>query len=184
VRPPADAQRRIPLGELFGGFFYIGVCGFGGVLPWARRSIVELRGWLSPGEFNYLLALCQFLPGPNVINMSVALGSRFRGLPGIVACFTGLMAAPLAIIIALGYFYMQFEDDPVVRRASAALAAAASGMVLATALKIAAPLRARPLDAAIAAAAFIAIAIMRLPLLGTMAVLAPAASLLVWLKRR
>jgi chromate transporter len=184
VVQPAAGQRRIALGELFGGFFYIGVCGFGGVLPWARRSIVELRGWLSPGEFNDLLALCQFLPGPNVINMSVAIGSRFRGVPGIIACFTGLMAAPLTIIIAIGMVYTQFEDDPVVRRALAALAAAASGLVLATALKIAAPLRARPLDIGIAAVSFTAIAILRLPLLGTMAVLAPVAALLVWLTRR
>ena len=116
--------------------------------------------------------------------MSVALGSRFRGVPGIIACFIGLMAAPLAIIIALGMLYTQLEDDPVVRRAFAALAAAASGMVLATALKIAAPLRARPLDVGIAALSFTAIAVLRLPLLGTMAVLAPAAVLLVWLTRR
>ena len=179
VRPP-----RIPLPALFMGFFTIGVCGFGGVLPWARRSIVEQRRWLSATEFNDLLALCQFLPGPNVINMSVAIGSRFGGIPGVIACFLGLMAAPMTIIIALGIVYAQFEDNPVVRSAFAALAAAASGLVVATALKIAAPLRTKPLEVGIALVSFTAIAILRLPLLATMLVLAPASILLVWATRR
>jgi len=180
----AARPTRIPLPVLFSGFFTIGICGFGGVLPWARRVIVEQRAWLSPAEFNDLLALCQFLPGPNVINMSVAIGARFAGIPGIVACFVGLMAAPMAIIIALGIGYAQFEDNPVVRRAFAALAAAASGLVLATALKIAAPMRARPLDVGIALVSFTAIAVLRLPLLWTMLILAPLAVLLVWMTRR
>ena len=80
--------------------------------------------------------------------------------------------------------YAQIEDNPVIRRAFAALAAAASGLVLATALKIAAPLRVRPLDVGIAAVSFTAIAVLRLPLLTTMLVLAPLSCLLVWLTRR
>jgi len=176
--------RRIALSSLFGGFFTIGICGFGGVLPWARRVIVEQRAWLSATEFNDLLALCQFLPGPNVINMSVAIGSRFAGLPGVAACFIGLMAAPMTIIIGLGIVYAHLADDPVVRRAFAALAAAASGLVLATALKIAAPLRGEPVGIGIAVVSFLAIAVLRFPLLATMLVLAPLAILIVWLSRR
>jgi len=34
--------------DLFTGFFIVGVYGFGGVLPWARRMIVEQRKWLTP----------------------------------------------------------------------------------------------------------------------------------------
>jgi chromate transporter len=175
-----QAAPRIKLTELFAGFFYVGVCGFGGVLPWARRMVVERRRWLSQAEFNDLLALCLFLPGPNIINMSVALGSRFGGIPGVVACFSGLMAAPMAIIIALGIVYANFENNPIVQHGFAGLAATASGMALAAALKIASPLRARPLDIAIAAVSFVAIALLRLPLGPTMLVLGPVAILLVW----
>jgi len=42
---------------LFGGFFLVGIFGFGGVPPMARRTIVEQRKWLSPGDFSDLLAL-------------------------------------------------------------------------------------------------------------------------------
>ena len=89
------------LTSLFAGFFSIGIVGFGGVLPWARRMIVEQRMWLTPSEFNDLLALCQFLPGPNIVNMAVALGGRFRGVAGSAACLVGLLAAPMAIVILL-----------------------------------------------------------------------------------
>ncbi len=48
--------------ELFLGFLTLGLIGFGGVLPLARKVIVEQRHWLSPEKFTELLGLCQFLP--------------------------------------------------------------------------------------------------------------------------
>jgi chromate transporter len=70
---------------IFTGFFMIGVRGFGDVLPWARRLIIEERRWLTAAEFVEILGLCQFLPGGNIIDVSVVVGSRFRGAPGAVA---------------------------------------------------------------------------------------------------
>ena len=147
--------------------------GFGGVLPLARRMIVEERRWLSAAEFNDLLALCQFLPGPNVCNLSVALGARFHGVIGSVTALGGLLAAPVVVALGLGGLYARYGGLPVVQHAFMGLAAAASGLVLATALKILWPLRAAPLDLAVAAVAVVAILVLRLPLLPTMLVLAP-----------
>ena len=50
------------LAELFFGFFKIGMFGFGGVLPWARRLVVEQRRWMTAGEFTDMLGLCQSSP--------------------------------------------------------------------------------------------------------------------------
>src|SRR3978361_1902173 len=88
--------------DLFAGFFLVGVFGFGGVLPWARRMIVEQRKWLTATEFTEMLGLCGFLPGGNIMNVTIALGSRFHGIPGALSCFLGLMTAPVAIVIGLG----------------------------------------------------------------------------------
>jgi chromate transporter len=87
---------------LFRGFLMLGLTGFGGVLPLARHMIVEERRWLTNLEFTELLGLCQFLPGGNIINLSVAIGLRFRGLPGALAAIVGLIAAPTAIVLMLG----------------------------------------------------------------------------------
>jgi chromate transporter len=166
------------LGALFLGFFSCGMSGFGGVLPWARRMLVEQRRWLTGPEFTDLLALCQFLPGPNVVNLSVAVGARFRGAAGALVSITGLLAAPVAIVIVLGVFYARYGEHGWVQRGFAGLAAAASGLVLSMALKIAAPLRHQPLGAIIAVATFLAVAVLRVPLLPAMLVLVPASIVL------
>ena len=171
---PAQPEPPAPsLPDLFLGFGAAGLMGFGGVLPWARRMIVEQQRWLSPAEFNDLLALCQFLPGPNIVNLSVAMGARYHGLIGATVCLCGLLLAPMVIAVGLGGLYAAYGNLPVVQRAFAGLAAAAGGLLLATAAKIAWPLRSAPLGMAVAALAFGMVALVRLPLLPTMAALVP-----------
>jgi chromate transporter len=170
--------------ELFTGFLLLGLMGFGGVLPLARTMMVDERRWLSADEFTDLLGLCQFLPGGNIINMSVAVGLKFRGVAGAFAAILGLIAAPTAIVIGLGALYDHFQDDPHIRHVFAGLAAAAAGLLISMAIKIMAPLWRKPLALSIVALAFIAIAVLKLPLLATMLVLAPVSVLAVWRLKR
>ncbi len=167
-------------GAMFRAFLEVGLLGFGGVLPFARRMIVDQRRWLTPAEFTDLLALCQFLPGPNICNLSIALGRRYHGLAGALACILGLMGAPVTIAIGLGILYARYGSLPAVAHGFAGLAAAASGLVLATAVKVGTPLRGKTVGLLVAAVAFVAIAVLRTPLLPTMLVLAPVS---VWLHR-
>jgi len=179
--PPAAAVAAadVPSSRaLFLAFAATSVLAFGGALPLARRMIVERKHWLTAAEFTELLALCQFLPGPNIVNLTVALGARFRGAPGALAALAGLLAAPVAIAIGLGTLYARYGGLPTVHKGFTGLAAAAAGLILATACKIAWPIRSRPLDMALAAAAFVAIALVRLPLLPTMLALVPVGILM------
>jgi chromate transporter len=176
----SDAQQRPGLVALFLGFLTVGMFGFGGVLPWARRMAVEQKRWLTATEFTDMLGLCQFLPGGNIMNVTVALGARFHGIPGAVAAFVGLMAAPIACVITLGVIYDRYAQVPTVRHAFAGLAAAASAMVLANALRISAPLRSRPLGLVVAVATFLAIAVLRLPLALVLIAMTALSTLLMW----
>ncbi|WP_250993626.1 chromate transporter [Agrobacterium vitis] len=177
----ADPPQHHPgIAELFTGFLGLGLMGFGGVLPMARRMMVEDRRWLSPGEFMDLLGLCQFLPGGNIINMSVAVGLKFQGWRGALAAAFGLIAAPTAIVICLGYIYDRYRDNPQVEHLFAGLAAAASGLLISLAWKVLQPLRHKLWALAIVALCFIAIAVFRLPLFATMLVLAPVSIVLSW----
>ncbi|WP_020180609.1 chromate transporter [Methylopila sp. M107] len=174
-------ERQTPgVGELFTGFLTLGLIGFGGVMPLARDMVVERRRWLTGEEFTDMLGLCQFLPGGNIMNMSVAIGLKFRGVPGAVASLVGLVAAPTAIVIGLGVVYDRFHADPNVRHLFAGLAAAAAGLLISMAWKILWPLRKNPVAIGIAALCILAIAVFRLPLLPVMAVLAPLSILLAW----
>lgn len=81
---------------------------------------------------------------------------------------------------ALGIVYDRYAALPEVRHAFAGLAAGASAMVLATALKIAVPLLSRPVGLGVALATFTAIAILRLPLPPVLPVMVAVSTLLAW----
>src|SRR5258708_2929297 len=105
--PPADPAREPPtttpprLIALFVAFAQMSLAGFGGVLVFARGAIVDRPRWLTMNEFNEAYALCDFLPGPNVVNLSVVFGSRSRGIPGSLAGFSGLLGPPVLIVTIL-----------------------------------------------------------------------------------
>lgn len=175
ARPPGPSAR-----ELFTGFLSIGLMGFGGVLPLARRVMVEKRGWLTAAEFTDMLGLCQFLPGGNIINMAVALGLKFRGALGAFAAVTGLIAAPSLIIIALGILYGHYQDEPHLQRLFAGLSAAAAGLLVAMSIRMLLPMLKRPVALLVILAGFTAVALLRLPLLPTLLVLMPVSVFLSW----
>src|SRR5436309_14991091 len=89
-------------------FAKMSLAGFGGVLVWARRGIVEQHRWMTAEEFNETFALCHFLPGPNVVNLSVVFGSRFRGIIGGLAAFAGLHGPPMLLVTVLAALYSHF----------------------------------------------------------------------------
>ncbi len=166
--------------DLFFGFLKVGTQGFGGVLPWARRMIVEERHWLSEVEFTDLLSLCQLLPGPNIVNVSVALGHRFDGLKGALAAVFGLLAAPFCIVLALGMLYDAYGTSETLGGVFRNLGAAAAGLVVATAWKVGKPYIRRPEAMVVAVLAFVAVVIFNWPLIYVVLVLAPLSVGWVW----
>src|ERR1700730_14171780 len=119
---PAALRPPVPtLSELFLGFLAIALTGFGGVLPWARIVLVEKRRWLSGEQFADDLSLAQFLPGPNIVNLSILIGSRFHGLAGAIVCALGLIGAPVAMMIVCGALYSRYSDVAWLRGSLAGL---------------------------------------------------------------
>ena len=167
------SDARPSVAELFIRFTQVGASGFGGVMPWARRMLVEERRWLSDEEFSEALSLCQVLPGPNIVNMAVHVGTRFRGARGAIAAFFGLLCAPFAIILVLGALFTQYGDLPAISAAFRGISAAAAGLVIAMGLKMASSRRLRSAMAIFAVAAFACVALLRMPLGAFLLVAAP-----------
>jgi chromate transporter len=170
--------------QIFLAFSGMAIVGFGGVLPWTRRALVEKHKWLTPDEFAELFSLSQFLPGGNIINLSIAVGQRFRGAAGAVAAVTGMLAAPTLIVITLSALFVRFGQLPVVHDALAGVTASAAGLILAMAAKMAAPLfrRGAGMGLLFAGVAFGAVAIGGFPLPAVLLAVAPVSVAYAWWK--
>jgi chromate transporter len=164
-------------------FLKVGLSGFGGVLPFARHMLVEQRRWLTEQEFTEVLSLSQFLPGPNIVNASVIIGRRFRGPLGAVVAPLALMLMPIAVVLVLAAVFAEFAEVEAVRGACRGISAAASGLVLAMALRMAQPIRRAAWQVAIGAIVFAAIGLARLPMLWVLAALVPVSLGIAWWRR-
>ena len=153
------------LTELFTGFLAIGARSFGGVLPWAYRTMVEERRWLTQADFAETIGLCQFLPGPNIGNASIVLGKRWFGVSGAVVAFLGLMALPFVFVMALGMLYLEWAPNPAVRAVVTGVGAAGAGLFIGTALKLGKALVRKPAALALVAGCFLAVGVGRWSLL-------------------
>jgi chromate transporter len=185
--PPVTAPQLVQpsLSELFIAFATISLSGFGGVLAWSRRMMVEERKWLTAEQFNETYALCSFLPGGNILNFSVIFGARFRGAWGSIAAAGGLMGPPLLLVLIVATIYAHYGDLPLLRRALTGVAAAAAGLMMATVAKMARPLfRNRAvIGPLIALATFLAIGILRWPLPLVLVVIVPVSVVAAMVRR-
>jgi chromate transporter len=177
--PPASPPTVL---ELFIAFAIISLSGFGGVMYWSRRMLVEQRKWMTPAEFNNAYALCQILPGPTVVNLSVVFGRGIRGLPGAAAALIGLIGPGLVIVIFFAFLYSIFGTIEALQRMLTGVAAAAAGLVISVTGKMAEPLfEQKNWPAyAVAAAVFVTIGLLRWPIWWVLVALIPVSIAIAW----
>jgi chromate transporter len=173
--PPAPPS----LIALFFAFAKMSLAGFGGVLVFARRGIVEQHRWMTAEEFNETFALCHFL-------LSVVFGSRFRGIAGGIAAFAGLVGPPLVLVTILAALYAQFGQVDALRRILAGVSCAAVGLLISVVFRMMMPLiKKRDLvGLAVLAAVFVAIGIARLPLQAVLLVAIPLSIVITVVMRK
>jgi len=164
-----EDQHRPDLRALFLGFSSVGLSGFGGVLPFARRMLVEERKWMSAEEFNIQLGLCQFLPGPNVVNLAVVVGKRSRGVAGAIVAPLGLLAGPFAIVLLLALLYDRYGSLPLAQGMLRGIAAVGCGLLFAMAWRMGAAIRDKAFFLPFTALTVVAIAYLRWPMPAVMA---------------
>ncbi len=191
AQAPATAERPTRAATpatLFLAFSQMALSGFGGVMPFAYRTIVERRRWYTPAEFAEMLAFGQVLPGPSICNVAVMIGWKQCGLGGALAALAGMLLGPSVAVVLLGALYEHFEHVPRVAHALGGMSAVAAGLIIATALNMGfglfrdrtAPQAIPGVQAALLALAFGAVGIAHWPMLMVIGVLGPLAVLLAW----
>jgi chromate transporter len=159
-----ESPSRPDLRALFLGFSSVGLSGFGGVLPFARRMLVQEKGWMTAEEFNAQLGLCQFLPGPNVVNLAVVVGKRYQGLSGAIVAPLGMLAGPFVIVLMLALVYDRYGSLPVVQSMLRGIAAVGCGLLFAMAWRMGMALKDKPVFLPFTALTVAAIAGLRWPM--------------------
>jgi chromate transporter len=184
--PASNPPNQPGLLELFVAFAKMSLAGFGGVLVWARRGIVDQHRWMTAEEFNETFALCHFLPGPNIVNLSIVFGARFRGIAGGIAAFAGLLGPPMVIATILAALYARYGEIDALRRILAGVSCAAVGLLISVVFKMMMPLikKRDAVGLVILVAVFIAIGLVRLPLQVVLLVAIPVSLGITYFMRR
>ena len=193
--PPATRPQSAPapdvapsgptsLADLFWSFTVLALQGFGGVLAIVQRELVEKKRWLTRDEFLEDWAVAQILPGPNVGNLALMIGARSFGWRGAVAALSGMLLFPMIVVLLLAALYAGIADLPAARGALRGMGAIAAGLITATGLKLIAALQSNPMGTVVcvvfASLTFIAIALLRIPLLWVLLVLGTVATGWAW----
>ena len=188
--PPApsthdpDRPRPSSLTDLFVSFTLIALQGFGGVLAVIQQQVVERKRWMSNEEFIEEWSVAQIMPGPNVCNLAMMIGTRHFGLPGALSALAGILTVPLILVLCLALVYAQFSSQPQVQGALRGMAAVAAGLIAATGLRMSVALNKNVIPlavcSALAATGFVLLAWIRVPLALVIALLGGLGCVLAW----
>jgi chromate transporter len=186
--PSQDHPQPRSLSDLFISFSLLALQGFGGVLAVVQHELVERKRWLTREEFIEDWAVAQIMPGPNVVNLSMMIGSRYFGLPGALTALAGMLTFPLVVVLCMALAYSHFADNPQVAGALRGMGAVAAGLIIATGIKLISALNRHPLGKPacllLAALCFGAVALLQWPLLYVLGGLGLLTCVLTWRKIR
>ncbi|MFM2129321.1 MAG: hypothetical protein RL477_867 [Pseudomonadota bacterium] len=178
-----DRPPHVSLAAIFMLFFRIGVLSFGGgLLGWLHREVVEKRAWLKDMDFLGGLTLAQVMPGINVTNLGIYIGSRLRGAPGAAAAVVGILSGPFVICIGMAMVYAELQRIKGAPEFMVGVAAAAVGLFLSVGVKSIRK-NIRGWQYVILLAIVGLVGIQRVPMVPVVLVLAPLSVALAWFTR-
>jgi chromate transporter len=128
----------IELGLYFALLSVISVGGIPSVMPEMQRYVVDVKAWLTPGEFIQAFAVGQAAPGPNVLIASL-IGYKVAGFAGAVVAL-GAMCFPAAVIAWwVSELWDRFKGSPWRVLVQRAIAPIVVGMILSGGFILATP---------------------------------------------
>lgn len=101
------------IAEIFWRFLLLGLISFGGPtahLGYFRHSFVDKLNWLSAEDYNRLILLSQFLPGPSSSQVGFAIGLTRGGPMGGWAAFLGFTLPSFLILLSVALYQPSSES--------------------------------------------------------------------------
>lgn len=172
---PPERPRPVSRADLFWSLTWLALQGFGGVLAVVQHELVDKKKWLTREEFLEDWAVAQVMPGPNVVNLGLMMGDRYFGWTGALVAMAGLLLFPLIIVLLMACLFAGVADTTQAQGALRGMSAVAAGLIAGTGLKLIPALKTNvlgiPFSLITAVAVFIAIALLRLPLVWVLLVM-------------
>lgn len=103
------------LREVIVYFLQLGFTAFGGPaahIALMRVELVQRRRWVTDEEFLDLLGATNLIPGPNSTEMTMHLGYKRAGWPGLFAGGICFIVPAMLIVLALAWAYIAYGTTP------------------------------------------------------------------------
>jgi chromate transporter len=159
---------------------WINFGGPAGQIALLHRELVERRRWLDEERFAHALNFCMLLPGPEAMQLAIYSGWLMHGARGAVVAGLGFVLPGAMMLLALSWIYVSIGQVPAVSAVLDGFKPVVVAIVFLALITIGRRSLKGPMLLALAAAAFIAIHVFRVPfpwiVLGALVVgvLAPA----------
>ena len=163
---PTDPREVIPLGVATRTWFWISLQTFGGPagqIAVMQRTLVEEQRWIGERRFLHALSYCMLLPGPEAQQLAIYIGWLLNGVAGgLIAGVLFVLPGVLALL-GLSWLYVAHGDTALVSGLFVGLAPAVLAIVIQAVLRVGTRALGHRSLVALAAAAFVALAVFGLP---------------------
>ncbi|MEO7974469.1 MAG: chromate efflux transporter, partial [Thermoanaerobaculia bacterium] len=139
----------------------LGCVNFGGPagqIAMMHRDLVVERKWIDEPRYLHALNFCSLLPGPEAQQLATYIGWTLHGLRGGLAAGILFVLPSIGVLLGLSWIYAAHGAVPAVAAVLAGVKAAVVAIILDAVLRIGKRALRTPLAAAIAIAAFAAVA--------------------------
>lgn len=166
VAGASRAPEHVSRSEAFGYWLKLGFISFGGPagqIALMHTDLVEKKRWISEQRFLHALNYCMLLPGPEATQLAIYIGWLLHRTWGGVMAGVLFVLPSLLLLSLLGWIYLVFGDAPLVSGVLYGIKPAVVAIVLAAAWRIGSRTLKNGWLVGIACAAFVAIAVLRIP---------------------
>jgi len=127
--------------DIFLGFFRAGMLGYGGgpsSIPLVHNEVVKKYKWMTDEDFSDVLALGNSLPGPIITKMGGYIGYRVGGVVGLFNAVLATVLPTVFIMIGLIGLLSRFQESPIIKGMTQAVAPVVGVMLFSLAYSFAA----------------------------------------------
>lgn len=167
TRDPAGGDRPHPsFGEAFRFWIKLGFISFGGPtgqIAIMHTELVDRRRWISEDRFLHALNYCMLLPGPEAQQLATYVGWLFHRTPGGIVAGAFFVIPSIFILLVLSYIYAAFGAVPWIAAMFYGLKPAVLAIVASATIRIGQRALRHPIMYLVAAAAFVALFVFRIP---------------------